>query len=469
MGNKKIDKKLHYMQDAFTNSLARIGFNQPNILEGSQYPITRLTRNYNLMNSLYRDSWIIRRVIDTLAQDMFKNWIQLTSSITPDEVKKVEKVLKVTRTRQRLLQGTKWGRLYGGAAGVIMIEGQEDTLDQPLQLDSIMPGDYKGLLIVDRWSGVYPQLELVDDLDSPDYGLPKYYQIKADEHGEAVTVHHSRVIRFCGPELPYWEKLAEVYWGASVIEQVFDELKKRDNTSWNIAQLIFLANVRVLKMSDLGQLLATVNQKTKAQLWQTLEAQNMLLSNMGIYVMDKEDDYQTHQYSFGGVSEIYELFMLDIAGAAETPATKLFGRSPQGMNSTGEGEERNYNSTVEQHQETDLRPQLEKLLPVVYMSSLGYVPDDDDFIFNPVETPSQKDKADLIWRSVEAINSSFSSGIISQKIALKELRQTGEPLGIFTNITDEDIERSNDDLENQDLIDGDLNDGGQPVEVQEDK
>ena len=75
----------------------------------------------------------------------------------------------------------------------------------------------------------------------------------------------------------------------------------------------------------------------------------------------------------------------------------------------------------------------------------------------------------MIYRSVEAINSSFSSGIISQKIALKELRQTGEPLGIFTNITDEDIERSNDDLENQDLIDGDLNNGGQPVEVQKDQ
>lgn len=462
---KRTDKKLHYMQDAFTNSLARIGFNQPNLLEGSQYPITRLSRNYNLMNSLYRDSWIVRRIVDTISQDMFKNWIQIISSITPDEIKKVEKVLKVTRTRQKLLEGTKWGRLYGGAAGIIMIEGQEDQLDQPLDLSSIMPGDYKGLLIVDRWSGIYPQLELVDDLGSPEYGLPKYYQVKTDENGEVTTVHHSRVIRFCGPELPYWEKTAEVYWGASVIEQVFDELKKRDNTSWNIAQLIFLANVRVLKMADLGQLLATSNQKSKTALWQTLEAQNMLLSNMGVYVMDKEDEYQTHQYSFSGVSDVYELFMLDIAGAAETPATKLYGRSPQGMNSTGEGEERNYNNTVEQRQESDLRPQIEKLLPIVFMSALGYIPEDADFIFNPIETPSEKDKADLIWRNVDAINNSFSSGIISQKIALKELKQVGEPLGIFTNIMDEDIEKASDDLEGENLIEEENE--GQPLEVQD--
>lgn len=449
---KKVEKKLQYMQDAFTNSLARVGFAQPNILEGTQYPITRLTKNYNLMNSLYRDSWIIRRVVDTTAQDMYKNWIQITSSITPEEIKKIEKTIRVTRTRSAMLAATKWGRLYGGAAAIMLIDGQEDMLDQPLDLNSIMPGDYKGLLVLDRWSGIYPGPDLVKDLDSPDYGLPEYYQIKT-ETGDQTRVHHSRVIRFCGPELPYWEKMAEVYWGASIVEQVFDELKKRDNTSWNIAQLIFLSNVRVLKMSDLGQLLSSINQKSKQALYTTLQAQNTLMSNMGIYVMDKEDEFQNFQYSFSGVSDVYELFMLDIAGAAETPATKLFGRSPAGMNSTGEGEERNYNSTVEQRQESDMRPQLEKLLPVIHMSALGYVPEDLDFIFNPVETPSQKDKADLIWRNVDAINNSYSSGIITQQIALKELKQVGEPLGIFTNITDEDIEKASDEFQDENLGD----------------
>lgn len=450
-----IEEKLHYMQDAFTNSLARIGFSQPNILEGSQYPITRLTRNYNLMNSLYRDSWIIRRIIDTIAKDMVKNWIEITSSINPMEIKRVESTITHVQLKSQLLRGLQWGRLYGGAAGIMKIKGQEDKLDQPLDLSQVMPGDFMGLIILDRWSGIYPQLELVDDLDDIDYGLPKYYMIRNDTNNEQVKVHHSRVIRFCGPELPYWEKLAEVYWGASVVEQVFDELKKRDNTSWNIAQLIFLANVRVLKMSDLGQLLATVNEKSKQQLYSTLSAQNMLMSSMGIYVMDKEDEFQNFQYSFGGVSEIYELFMLDIAGASEIPASKLFGRSPQGMNSTGENEISNYNSLIEQSQESNLRPNLEKLLPVIFMSSLGYVPDDLSFRFAPVETVSSKDRAELIWRTIESIQRVYDSGIISQKIALKELKQSGEPLGIFTNITEDDINNASGELMNE-----------QPMEIQ---
>ena len=238
-----MNKKLKHMQDAFTNSLARIGFSQPNVINGTSYPITRLSRNYNLMNSLYRDSWICRRVIDTIANDMFKNWIELTSSITPEEMKKVEKLIRVSRVRQKLLEAVKWSRLYGGAAAIIMIDGDEDRLDEPLELEHIMPGDFKGLIVVDRWSGITPLLELVDDLSSPDYGLPKYYQFSTEQTGESLKVHHSRVLRFCGPELPNWEKQAEVYWGASILEQVFEELKKRDNTSWNIAQLIFLSNI----------------------------------------------------------------------------------------------------------------------------------------------------------------------------------------------------------------------------------
>ena len=76
-------------------------------------------------------------------------------------------------------------------------------------------------------------------------------------------------------------------------------------------------------------------------------------------------------HSFAGLSDIYESFMMDMAGAAEIPATKLFGRSPQGFNSTGESELRNYYDMIAQSQERNLRPALEKLLPVMAVSCWG--------------------------------------------------------------------------------------------------
>ena len=104
-----------FTQDAFSNSLARMGFAQPTLLEGTQYPMTRLTRNYNLMTALYRDHWIVRRIIDLVSKDMMKNWIDIHSELSPEDLKKVEREVRVTRIRKQLLEAIKWGRLYGGA------------------------------------------------------------------------------------------------------------------------------------------------------------------------------------------------------------------------------------------------------------------------------------------------------------------------------------------------------------------
>ena len=433
-------------KDAFQNTLARLGFATPNLTESAKYPLTRLTRDYNLMTALYRNHWIIRRVVDTVAKDMIKNWVEFTSGITPEETDNLNKAIRKYGIKTKLIEAIIWARLYGGSAALMVIEGDED-LAEPLDLDKIMPGQFKGLLVLDRWSGIYPELTTVDDIDSPDFGLPKYYVIQDKESsGKGIKIHYSRILRFVGDILPLWEKEAESYWGASVVERLFDELKKRDNTSANIASLVFLSNLRVLKMQDYGQVLSMTNQKAQKSLYDTLQAQNILMNNMGLYVLDKDDDFQVFSQSFNGLEDIYEKFMLDIAGAANIPATRLYGRSPQGMNSTGEGEETNYNNDIEQEQENSLRFQLDKLFPVIAMSSLGYVPDDLDFNFNPVETLSQKEIAERIYRSSEAVRGAYTDGIISQQIAMKELKHLGKALGVFTNITDEDINMASNEL-----------------------
>ena len=41
----------------------------------------------------------------------------------------------------------------------------------------------------------------------------------------------------------------------------------------------------------------------------------------------------------------------------------------------------------------------------------------------------------------------YNAGLISQRTALKELKQQSERTGVWTNITDEDIERASDTVE----------------------
>lgn len=440
-----------YTMDAFQNQMARLGFGQPNLNEGADYPLTRMSQNYNLFTSLYRSSWIVRKIVDVFPSDMVKNWIKFNSSLDPEKISKINSVIRKTKTKEKIKEGLRWARLYGGAAGLILIDGDED-LSESLDYDAIMLDDYKGLLIFDRWNGIYPDIELEDDISDEEYGYPKYYSISLSEANnnlmlsynkqDLVKVHHSRIVRFNGRDLPLWERQAEMFWGESEIEIVFEELKKRDNTSANIASLIFLANIRVLKMNDLGQLLGASTQKAQENLYKVLQAQNQLMSNMGIYVMDKDDDFGSEQYSFGGLNDIYESFMLDIAGACEMPVTKLFGREPAGFNSTGESDLTQYYDTLEEKQETYLQPIIDKLLPIIFMSTLGAIPEDLDWEFNPCMNVNSKDLADLAQSMASPIFEAFNAGLITKEIALKELKQQNEKTGMWSNITDEDIKNA---------------------------
>lgn len=440
-----------YTIDAFQNQMARLGFGQPNLNEGADYPLTRMSQNYNLFTSLYRSSWIVRKIVDVFPSDMVKNWIKFNSSLDPEKISKINSIIRKTKTKEKIKEGLRWARLYGGAAGLILIDGDED-LSEPLDYDTIMLDDYKGLLIFDRWNGIYPDIELEDDISDEEYGYPKYYSISLSEANsnlmlsynkqDLVKVHHSRIVRFNGRDLPLWERQAEMFWGESEIEIVFEELKKRDNTSANIASLIFLANIRVLKMNDLGQLLGASTQKAQENLYKVLQAQNQLMSNMGIYVMDKDDDFGSEQYSFGGLNDIYESFMLDIAGACEMPVTKLFGREPTGFNSTGESDLTQYYDTLEEKQETYLQPIIDKLLPIIFMSTLGAIPEDLDWEFNPCMNVNSKDLADLAQSMASPIFEAFNAGLITKEIALKELKQQNEKTGMWSNITDEDIKNA---------------------------
>lgn len=433
--------------DEFVNPLARSGAGMPNLLEATEYPLTRFTQNWQVLNSLYRSHWVVQKIINTIPQDMMKNGYDFQSDINPDQIQKISKIIRQTRLHSKILNGLYWGRLYGGAAGIIMIDGEADRMDEPLDLDRVMPGAFKGLLIMDRWSGIMPSADLITDITDPDFGMPEYYEVTLPEGQGVIRLHNSRVCRFSGREMPYLEKLAENYWGTSEMEHVFSELKKRDNVSWNIALLTFMANIRVMKMDGMEQLMAYGGEKQQEALYNTLEGLNMMLNNNGIQILGKDDSYESHQYTFSGLGEVYDRFMMDVSGACGIPVTKLFGRSPAGMNSTGDADMDNYYDTIEQSQESQLRPVLDKLLPIVCMSALGAVPDDLDYIFNPVRRPSNDEKQSLGSQQTAAVVQAYTAGLVSEKTALRELQGSSKLTGMWTNITDKQIEAASDQPE----------------------
>ena len=301
----EVNKKVK-IKDSFVNPVAKLGLGMDNLLSGTDYTRSRFTQDYNLMVTLYRTHWIVKKIIDVVANDMTKAGIKIKTALEPEVIKRVETCIKKRKVNKGLNELVRWGRLFGGAGAIMLIEGQDEILDQPLDLNTIMLNDFKGLLVFDRWSGITPDTsEMVTDLDSIEYGLPKYYKISI-ENGKEIRVHHSRVLRYVGRTLPRWEKEVEQYWGASELEAIIEEIAKRDNTSFNIAQLVFLANLRILKMADLGDALTINDSQAQRDVYETLRAQNSLMSNFGLYVMNKDDEFDTKAYTFSGLAEIMQ-------------------------------------------------------------------------------------------------------------------------------------------------------------------
>ena len=126
--------------------------------------------------------------------------------------------------------------------------------------------------------------------------------------------------------------------------------------------------------------------------------------------------------------------MMDMAGAAEIPATRLFGRSPQGMNATGESDLRNYYDMIAQMQERLLRPALEKLVPVMAVSCWGYVPEDLEIVFEPAMTTSPAERAELVQKLSGDVIEGYKCGLFTKEQALDELKHRGEEMGVYTKI-----------------------------------
>ena len=203
---------------------------------------------------------------------------------------------------------------------------------------------------------------------------------------------------------------------------------------------------RVFKMEGMEQIFGLGGEKTVEELYRTIEGMNAIMNNNALQIIGSNDAYESHQFAFGGLGEIYDRFMMDVSGACGIPVTKLFGRSPAGMNATGESDMQNYYDLIEKEQETRLRPVLDKLLPIIFTSELGSVPNDLDFNFNPVRRANEAEKQDLGSQQTAAVTQAFTAGLISQKTALQELQQSSKRTSMWTNITDDDIAAADDDV-----------------------
>lgn len=425
-------------KDGFANLTARMGMGAQNVLSEGTYIFDLLTRNRVKLEAMYRGSWIVGQAIDSVAEDMTRAGINIQSTTDPEQVQEMQSKLTRMGVWHSLLEAIKWGRLYGGSIAAIIIDGQDPK--SPLNINTVGKDQFRGLRVYDRWSLQPSVSEVVQD--GMDAGLPMYYDVVSDINSgkvSGVRFHHSRVIRFIGVQLPLWQAITEMMWGESVVERMYDRLVSFDTATAGAANLINKAHLRTVQIDKLREVLAAGG-KAEENLLQMFHHMRMLQVNEGLTLLDKEDTFTAHSYSFSGLSDMILQFGQQIAGATGIPLVRLFGQSPAGLNSTGESDLRMYYDNIQAQQESRLRDGMLKVLRVLHRSMFGTdAPDSFDFEFVPLWQTSQKEKADIANTITTLVTTAYEKGVIDEATALKELKQSSETTGVFTNITDEQV------------------------------
>lgn len=454
------DGKVQKTIDGFDNFVSRLGLNNDNVLSAGFYSFNLMTRNRIQLEAAYRGSWIVGRMIDCKADDMTKAGVDIQTSKEEQNIKKMQKAFVRKKIWQSLRDGIAWGDLYGGAIGVLQIRGQDPST--PLDIETVGKDQFLGLAIYDRWM-VNPDLvEVIEE--GPDIGLPAYYQITTDiTTGTAVApeapslatgglnVHHSRVIRFDGIKLPYFQAITEMMWGESVLERLWDRLISFDSATLSTANLIERANNRTVGIENLREIIAAGGQAQQG-LEAMFEMMRTFQTNEGLTLLDKNDTFASVSYTFAGLADVLIQFGQQLSGASEIPLVRLFGQSPAGLSATGESDLRTYYDGIHAKQKSGLTEGVDLVLKVMWRSVFGNPePEDLEWEFMPLWQMSAKEKAEISKLNTESVTMAHGDGLISAATGMKELRGQSGETGLYSNITDEEIAQADEEPPDPDM------------------
>lgn len=368
----------------------------------------RLSHNVEFLNELYHGDDLVARIINLTPQEMYREWIDLTAGTEEGRADQEMSALIIQKldelgAQTHFTDAEVWSDLYGGSLIIIGADDKQDA-SEPLDMDRIETVDF--LNVVDRF-----EVEVDSFYDDPmedKFGLPKTYRLTATsdvQPPQGVTqikgefnaiVHESRTIRFEGQRTSRRKRRENKGWGDSVLERYIDVIRDFQGASAGIMHLLHDFSQGVFKIKGLAKALASDKDQLVIKRLMMLDIARSIVRAVPLDADGEE--FERRGAGVAGLADLYDRMMMRMSAATSYPVTMLFGRSPAGMNATGESDIRLYYDHVSARQETQARPRIEYLLQVLFHAKQGPTggkePDSWNFEFNPLFQESAKEKAE---------------------------------------------------------------------------
>jgi phage-related protein (TIGR01555 family) len=379
----------------------------------------------------YRSSWLVRKIIDVPPFDMTREWRDWQAEAADiDKLEAEEKRLQLKVKCQRALV---LSRLFGGSGLILGTNDADPT--QPLRPESVKGGGLTYVHVMSRWQLSEGQQRL--DPTDPWFGQPDFFTINTSQ-GQQIKLHPSRVVAFIGQKAPEggFYQSQSWFWGDSIMQSIGEAVKNADLAQSGFAALIDEAKIDILKIPDLMAITAT--DAGTQQVLNRLSAANLGKSSWRALMLDAEEDWQQKQVTWAGIPDIISAYLNVVAGAADIPVTRLLGQSPKGLQSTGDGEERDYHSMLKARQNELLAPALDRIDELLLRSALGSVPTDIYYEFAPLRDMDEKDAATIEGQFATALKARSDTGMFQEEVLAKaelnRMLESGRYPGLETAI-----------------------------------
>lgn len=298
----------------------------------------------------FREDWVAQKVCTIVPLDATRNWREIDT----EEGREADEELGI---QQLFFNAYKWARVYGTSAILLDLK-KAGRMETPLDLERLKPNCINTLQVIDR-TRLLGTGGINQDPLSPNYGQPEFYMIA----GSTARIHHSRLIRFEGTELPMYENWHNQWYSDSVLIPLNDMIDNFHTAMKSAAQLVTEANIDVVTVNGLQNMLT--NPQGEAAVMKRFRIMKQLKSVYNVILMDSNETYDMKKVALNGVKDLMWEYLEILAAAVGIPATRFLSTSPTGMNATGESDMVNYINVLEAIQKMMFGPRLKRLDAIV--------------------------------------------------------------------------------------------------------
>ncbi len=310
-----------------------------------------LTIQWNMLMYLYKTHGVMQAAIDMPVQDAFKGGLEFRSDeFDKDDVGRLEDWIERNEGYATMKQAEIWARLFGGAALILSIEGEDP--EKPLDVRRIK-GKKIQLFAANRW-------ELTESTGR----YADFYNFYG------VRIHHTRLITIAGKEAPYTIKWILQGWGMSDFERMIQPLNSFLLQNNVVYDLLKEAKIDVLQFEGFASQLVT-EAGTQIAL-RRVEAANQGKNAGNAILLDTKDKFEQKQITFAGLAEIYKENRIGLCSSIRMPMSKLFGTTAgSGMANSAQDDLENYNGMVESDVRMHAKPMIRWLVDILSWNLFG--------------------------------------------------------------------------------------------------